>query len=470
MPRHPLALLPALAGRRLPFLLDGAPVPGGGTSFAGADPARVLVARGDRVRLTHRRGGSVHRENPFDALAREVARGDFALAVGFLGYELGRFAETMPDPVPDDLHLPELHVAFYDDVVRFDRPSTRIPTLPDDPEPVPLPPGAAGALTSSLPRAAYLDAVRDVKVRLVAGDAYQVNVTQRIRVPLPAGASPAALYRRLRAESPAPFGAFLECHGFQVLSNSPERLLRFDAATRRLETQPIKGTRGRHADPVRDVQAAADLRADPKERAEHVMIVDLQRNDLGRVCAPGSVRVDGLLRVESFAHLHHLVSTVSGRVREGVGLAEILRATFPGGSITGAPKVEAMRVVRRCEPVRRGIYCGALGYFRPDGSFDLALPIRTAVVQSGSLHVYAGGGVVADSTPAGEVEESWLKATAFLRACGVVAHSIRVPAKRSLCPPGRIRSASGRHRADFVVPASPPTPRPSPGGGGVQAL
>ena len=421
---HPLGRFPSLAKRRLPFLLDGGPVPGGECSMMGADPHRLLRCYGNQVEWEERSPSGTRFErrqaDPLMALQEAAGRRDYAIAIGFLSYDLGRQIESVPSLSTNELGLPDMHFAFYSDVIRHERsaPSPGRKASEDDGQAIPAVEDGCGRLSSSLPATQYRHAVAQARQHLMAGDIYQVNLCQRIRVSMPPHCSPFSLYRRLRAESPAPFGAFLDLGDFQVLSNSPERFLRLDRPSGRLETWPIKGTCRRDDDPRRDAEAARALQADPKERAEHIMIVDLERNDLGRVCSPGSIGVEGMLRVESFAHVHHLVSTVRGQLPRNVGLAEILRATFPGGSITGAPKVKAMEIAERLEPTRRGIYCGALGYLLPDGSFDLNLTIRTAVIRDGHAHIYAGGGVVADSTPEGELRESWLKATAFLKALG----------------------------------------------------
>jgi para-aminobenzoate synthetase component I len=250
---------------------------------------------------------------------------------------------------------------------------------------------------------------------LRAGDAYQVNLAHRLRVPLDeAGALP--VYLRLRAGAPAPLGAYLATGGACLLSNTPELFLR--AAGGVLETRPIKGTRRRGTDPSDDAQLAAELEASAKDHAEHLMIVDLERNDLGRVAEIGTVQVDGFLRRVTLPTVHHLVSTVRARARPGLGLAELLRATFPGGSITGAPKLRAMEIIDELEGVRRGPYCGAIGWLGAGLRLDLALAIRTAVWRAGELVLSVGGGIVADSTPDEELGETRVKAEAFLRALG----------------------------------------------------
>jgi anthranilate/para-aminobenzoate synthase component I len=225
------------------------------------------------------------------------------------------------------------------------------------------------------------------------------------------------VFLRFRAAQRVPFGAFLDGGGFTVLSGSPERFLR--VAGELIETEPIKGTRPTDSDPCRDAALRTELARDPKERAEHVMIVDLERNDLGRVCVPGSVHVPSLMRLESFATVHHMVSTVRGRLRDDVGLAALLRATFPGGSITGAPKIRAAQIIAELERRPRELYTGAIAWFRGPRDFDSSIAIRTAVARDGEYTYHAGGGVVADSDPVREHRECLLKAAPFLRALGL---------------------------------------------------
>jgi para-aminobenzoate synthetase component 1 len=258
-------------------------------------------------------------------------------------------------------------------------------------------------------------AVRRVLEYVAAGDVYQVNLAQRFRVA--SDLPPFDAFLRLRAAQPVPFASYLECDGFAVLCGSPERFLR--VRRDRIETEPIKGTRPRGADDAADGALRAALCADAKERAEHVMVVDLERNDLGRVCETGSVHVPSLMRVESFATLHHMVSTVCGILRPEVGFADLLRATFPGGSITGAPKIRAAQVIAELEDTPREIYTGALFRFRGPRDFDSAIAIRTAVARNGVYTYHAGGGIVADSDPQREHRECLLKAVPFLRALGI---------------------------------------------------
>jgi para-aminobenzoate synthetase component 1 len=256
--------------------------------------------------------------------------------------------------------------------------------------------------------------VRRILDDLAAGDAYQVNLTQPFAAPL---AVPAwRLFGALMRRHPVPHAAYLDVGDAQLVVNSPELFLRRRGA--RVETHPIKGTRPRGDTPARDAALVAELVRDAKERAEHVMIVDLERNDLGRVAETGSVRVEAHAQVESHATVHHLVSRVSAVVKPGIGLAEILRATFPGGSITGAPKRRAMEIIAELEETPRGPYTGAFGFFAANGDLELGLAIRTAVVRGGAVQWGAGGGIVADSDPDRELAESWLKTAALRLALG----------------------------------------------------
>ncbi|HMF39457.1 MAG TPA: anthranilate synthase component I family protein [Polyangia bacterium] len=277
-----------------------------------------------------------------------------------------------------------------------------------------------GALTADHPDARFLDGVRRVLEYLRAGDAYQVNLSRSLSAPCaPSAAVPVALAAALRARAPAPHAAMIVAADGEgaLVGNSPERFLAV-SADGAIETRPIKGTRSRGDTPEADRAAAAALDASAKDRAEHVMIVDLERNDLGRVCRTGSVQVASLARVVALPTVFHMVSTVQGRLRPDVGLAALLEATFPGGSITGAPKRRAMQIIDELEPAPRGLYTGATGWLGAAGDLDLAIAIRTAVVRGGRLSLSVGGGVVADSTPEGELAETEVKARAFAALCG----------------------------------------------------
>jgi para-aminobenzoate synthetase component 1 len=272
-------------------------------------------------------------------------------------------------------------------------------------------PGFPG-VTSNFDRAAYEAAVARVIEYLRAGDCYQVNLSQRLLAPL--REHPLELYGRLRTLNPAPFAAYFDLGDFQVLSASPERFLRVNNGE--VETRPIKGTRPRGHTSEEDAALAAELAANPKDRAENVMIVDLLRNDLGRVCEFGSVRVPRVCEVETFRYVHHLVSEVRGRLRPGLGPLDLLAAAFPGGSVTGAPKVRAMEIIAELEPTARGPYCGSLGFVGFDGSMDTNILIRTFTAGRGWVQFPVGGGIVADSDPAREYEETLHKAAGLLRS------------------------------------------------------
>jgi len=269
-----------------------------------------------------------------------------------------------------------------------------------------------GPIVSSLERGAYLPRARRVLDYIGAGDCYQANLTREFRAPC--SGDPWTFYRHLHDTNPAPMGAYLEYPFGAVLSSSPERLI--EVHGREVSSRPIKGTRRRRADPAEDARAVAELAASAKDRAENVMIVDLLRNDLGRVCETGSVRVPGLCEVESFATVHHLVSTVTGTLAPGRDALDALDACFPGGSITGAPKIRAMQIIDELEPTRRGPYGGAVGYLDFAGDMDTCIALRTIVWRNGTFDVQAGAGVVADSVPAAEFEETMNKAKAMLKA------------------------------------------------------
>ena len=262
-------------------------------------------------------------------------------------------------------------------------------------------------------RADYLDAVARVREYIYAGDIFQANLSQRFEAPL--AQPPWAFYRTLRRVNPAPFGAFFDVPGAPILSTSPERFLRVSGGGR-VETRPIKGTRARGVGPEHDAALGQALTESVKDRAENLMIVDLMRNDLSRVCAPGSVRASELFALERYATVHHLVSTVVGDLAPGFDAFDLLRAAFPGGSITGAPKLRAMEIIAELEPSRRGVYCGSLGYWSTTGEMDTSIAIRTAVVRDGRIYFSAGGGIVADSDPEQEYRETLDKIRATIDA------------------------------------------------------
>lgn len=335
--------------------------------------------------------------------------------VGYLGYEVGALWEGAR-PRPESPEEPA--ALFYrhetEIAVRAGGPpAARVPSLPAGPE-------EAAGLEDSLAGDAYREAHEQVREGIARGDFYQVNLTRRFRAASGgARADAREIYARLTGSSPPPYSLFLRGGDVDVLSASPELFLRADFRTRRVEMRPIKGTAPRFADRRRDRESAGRLLRSTKDRAENVMIVDLCRNDLGKVCATGSVRVPSLCRARSH-RVHHLESTVAGRLRREVSLLELIRATFPPGSVTGAPKRAAVAAIRRLEPVPRGVYTGAAGYFDRRGRLALNVAIRTGVASASGLRYHAGGGIVWDSRWEAEREEGDLKAEEFFSLFGEV--------------------------------------------------
>lgn len=446
-------------------------------SFAGADPVAVLCAHGRRVSLDVRRdarpdlapGKARFEADPLDALRALLppappAGAAAALpfiggAVGVLGYELAcGLAPLAPLSLPglDDLGLPDTAWLLVDRLLAFDHLSGRsyavglgfarqparaaaraeeaavsLAAAPQDAAglaPAPLPSAAPLAERCVFDPAAHGKAVEQVLERIAAGDVYQACLTHRIDVAFEG--DPWQAYLRLRRVAPAPFAAYLTLPGVVVASGSPERFLSVSPRGA-VESRPIKGTRPRRAEPARDRAEAAALVASAKDRAENLMIVDLVRNDLGRVCATGSVHVPELMVLESYATVFQLVSTVRGRLREGADVVDAIRATFPPGSMTGAPKRAAMQLLARLEPLRRGFYAGALGYLDVRGGADLSVVIRTALFTPGRASLHSGGGIVADSEPAAEWREAEDKLAALRAALAGTASPV-VPAPREV--------------------------------------
>ncbi|MEA2140393.1 MAG: anthranilate synthase component [Solirubrobacteraceae bacterium] len=364
-------------------------------------------------------------------------------AVGFFGYDLVRTVEPLGPGNPDALGLPDMALMLTDVLVTFDHLKHTVTILanadleaePDlerayaiaarriaevrerlaGPVPRPARPSErrqAPVFESNMTRERFEAMVQRIVEYIYAGDAFQVVPSQRWSAAVPVEAF--SIYRGLRAVNPSPYMYYLDFGDFQVAGASPEPLL--TVTGRHVSTKPIAGTRHRGATPEEDRRIAAGLLADEKERAEHVMLVDLGRNDLGRVCEYGTVAVDELMEVESYSHVMHIVSSVSGTLRPGVGAMDALRSVLPAGTLSGAPKVRAMQIIDELEPVKRGGYGGAIGYLSYAGDLDTAIHIRTVVIKDGVAHVQAGGGTVADAEPAYEYEESVAKSTAAMRA------------------------------------------------------
>jgi para-aminobenzoate synthetase component 1 len=362
-------------------------------------------------------------------LSPHASRDPFeAVLIGSLSYDLVRAFVPLPSAAAEEVPAPLVRLVGYRAVYRAT--SGRGEVVGSDPAALRATASAVRAAArqshapaivhasarSRWPDGAFLAAVRRAQHWIGAGDVYQVNLARRVDFDGVPALALAGLWAALTRRAPAPFGAFLRGDGLALLGNSPERFLRVAAA--QVETCPIKGTRPRGATPELDRRRARELLGSPKDRAEHVMIVDLERNDLGRVCRTGSVCVDRLGELRSFSTVHHLVSSVRGELRPGVRWLELLEATFPSGSISGAPKRRALEIIEALEPVRRGPYTGALGWFDAAGGIDLAIAIRTAVAARGRLHLHLGGGIVADSDPDAELAETRDKGRAFAELLG----------------------------------------------------
>jgi anthranilate synthase component I len=419
-------------------------------SFVGIRPRSVL--RWSDGVLAEAGEEGTETSDPYGAVADHLGRYRLAPveglppfaggAVGFFGYDLVRTVEPLDEPNPDPLGLPDLALMVTDVLLAFDHLKHELTILAcafvegeggiDDAYaraaatiaevrqrlrgavPAPEKPTVVDAprFTSNMEREEFEAAVSRIVEYIHAGDAFQVVPSQRFSAPMPVEAF--SVYRGLRAVNPSPYMYFLEFGDFQIAGASPEPLVKVSG--RRVETRPIAGTYPRGANEDEDRRLAERLVNDPKERAEHVMLVDLGRNDLGRVCEYGTVSVDELMVVETYSHVLHIVSQVSGTLREGVGAMDVLRAALPAGTLSGAPKVRAMQIIDELEPVKRGSYGGAIGYLSWSGDLDTAIHIRTVVVKDGQIHVQAGGGTVADAKPAYEYNESVNKAKAVFRA------------------------------------------------------
>ena len=345
---------------------------------------------------------------------------------GYISYDVGRSLEPHAR-IPDfDPICPDLVLNHFETVAAFDHMQERawiISTNEADADRLEAllagKPQVAGSHSidgwqSNFTREDYEGAIARTVEYILNGDIFQANITQMFSAAIPPGFDPLAFYRVLRQKNPATFAAYLDSGDIQIASSSPERLLSHDGTT--VEARPIKGTRRRDADPSRDAALIAELASSRKDRAENVMIVDLLRNDLSRVSKPGSVKVPVLCGLESYANVHHLVSVISSELRDGKTVGDLIAATFPGGSITGAPKIRAMEIIAEIERAPRGVYCGAIGYIGFNGRVDLNIAIRTAQFSGGIARVQGGGGITARSHPAAEYEESLTKIRRIMEA------------------------------------------------------
>ncbi|MBC7906096.1 MAG: aminodeoxychorismate synthase component I [Rhodospirillaceae bacterium] len=420
----PVAAFAVIAEDPLAVLLDSAARgdPRARFSYIAADPVDALVVR--------------HDGDPFPALARLLKRRRRAAmpglppfqggVAGWLSYDLGRHLERVPAPAHAAPVFPQMVLGVFNAVAAFDHIANKAWVIGE--------PSAARRLhrrlseaalppldwttgtqwSADLDRRAYEARIARVVEYIRAGDVFQANLAQRFTAPL-GEISPFTVYRRMRARAPGPFSAFITGGHCHVAAVSPERFLTLDTAGQ-VETRPIKGTRRRGSTPAEDAALAAELAASAKDRAENLMILDLMRNDLSRVCRMGSVRAPQRMAVETFPAIHHLVSAVTGELRPGLNAVDLLRACFPPGSITGAPKIRAMEIIAELETAPRGPYCGAYGWFGDDGAMDLAVAIRIAAMTDDMAVVHAGGGITSDSVPTDEYDETMVKAGPILAA------------------------------------------------------
>jgi len=471
-PHTPESLAAQLQGEPGVVLLRSAlfDAPQARYSFVASRPFLTLNSFGSRCELSSAAGRHVQFGDPWHVLDGLMARYELLDEVdlpfplggcfGYWGYDLKNFVEPkLPRRAVNDLELPDCHVGFYDSLVVFDHRlgktwivSTglvadgtrseaqaqkrlagwqallrgRSAAAAED-APHLTPRASLPTVTSNLTRGEFVAMVERAQRYIRAGDIYQVNLAQRLSAPAPCGGWD--FYQRLAAVSPAPFSAFLDCGDFQLASSSPELFLRLSGS--HIQTRPIKGTRPRSADPDHDARLTYELQTSAKEMAELVMITDLLRNDLGRVCEYGSVVVPELVRLERYPQVQHLVSTIEGRLRPDVTHFGALARCFPGGSVTGAPKIRAMEIIDELEPVTRGPYTGCLGYLGFNRESQLSILIRTAICRQEMIHFPVGAGIVADSIAPAEYEETLAKAAGFQEA---IALGLQRGAGRRLTP------------------------------------
>ena len=478
-PLTALELFELIKERPYSFFLDSGMDPQklGRYSFLGSEPFLAMSSRGSEITLIRGQEREVRYGNPFDAIGKllEIYRLDHCTApvpflggaVGYLSYDLCQFTKCLPSTAADDLELPESYFVFYDTIMAFDHLdgkayiiATGFPELqeeqrlrrarmrleetkgwlqashssiavsrsPDQSQGEAKQSGGRNYFVAAAPRddrqnkqilltsnftpEDYIKAVNRVREYIAAGDVFQVNLSQRFEADLEISAY--ELYQRLRAVNPAPFASYLNFQGVTIVSADQERFLRVQGDL--VETRPVKGTRPRGRDPVEDKRLAQELTHNIKDQAENVMIVDLERNDLGRVCRYGTVKVAELAILETFPTVFHLTSTIVGRLRRGKSNIDLLKASFPGGSITGAPKVRAMEIIDELEPTKRSVYTGSIGYLSFNEDLDINIVIRTFLIKEGKAYFQVGGGIIYDSDPQAEYMETLDKAKALIKA------------------------------------------------------
>jgi len=426
-------------------------------SFVAMEPFLTVETKGQRVMLTEGKKCTTLVGNPINFLSELMARfyvprpkdlpPFFAGAIGFFSYDLVHLFEVLPHKAQDDLYLPDLFLAFFETVLAIDHVERMLylifcptperffhsdrawlyhqaqenlhkmesrllaPSRNYDKDFLNEQP-VVPSLNTNLTRKEYIQRVKQCQAYISQGDIFQANLSVRFSTPLQS-CPPLRLYSILRSVNPAPFAAFLDLGRIQLISSSPERLVRVSGQV--VETRPIAGTRPRGRDTLEDHQMGVDLITNVKERAEHLMLVDLERNDLGKVCQYGSIKVDEFMVTERYSHVMHIVSNIHGHLKEKVNCLNVLRALFPGGTITGVPKVRCMEIIDELEPVTRGPYTGSIGYLSFAGDMDLNIVIRSFLVLDGTAYFQVGAGIVADSDPQREYQECLYKAEALLK-------------------------------------------------------
>ena len=422
-------------------------------SIIGDTPLLIFRSKNGITTIRNTRTGetATHRENPFDVL--KTVLGAFVHEkpenipflngglFGYIGYDAIRYIENIPSASEDDMALPDIHLFIPQNIIVFDNLLNRIHLIhlmEPDGDPKRGYQKAVGkieenirnirdmslrndkppafhepqAFTSNFEKQHFETIVQKAREHIYRGDIFQMVLSQRLSVTI--HVPPFEIYRALRMINPSPYMFYMDMEDVALLGASPETLVKLEGDT--VLVKPIAGTRKRGGDEAEDLALAEELLADPKERAEHIMLVDLERNDVGRIAEFGSVTLDDFMKIEKYSHVMHIVSTVTGKLRQGLDAVDVFRACFPAGTVSGAPKVRAMELIEEMEPTRRGIYAGAVGYFAFDGTMDVCIAIRTIFVKGGKAHVQAGAGIVADSVPSSEYEETLNKARGLLKA------------------------------------------------------
>lgn len=433
----------SLRGLPLPFIISGTRAR---YSYVSADPFIIVKTEGGATFIEGKEEGRKQFSDPFAALSyllktnSNSAPSPFPFssgAAGYFSYDLKNLIEPRlaKKTAGQGLGLPDCILGLYDPIFVYDNAEGRGHLVSMRPEkarievfkealtsrkqrPSELSP--ACAMASNFTREGYIAAIAQAKEYISSGDIYQINLSQRLEIGWEG--DPFSIFLKMQEARPAPFSSYFDFGKFQIISNSPERLAKVE--DKHIETEPIKGTRPRGVTPQEDDALREGLKMSAKERAEHVMIVDLERNDLGRISVPGTVNVNGFGEVTTYTTLHHMASIVRGQLRPEIDTPQALKAIFPGGSVTGAPKIRAMEIIDELEPDRRGVYTGGIGWIDLNGNIDMAMAIRTAVYKDNTIYLHVGGGIVADSVPADEYDETLLKARDFLDILKLGARAI----------------------------------------------